>query len=61
MKVRIKSFNGELPNYLTNGKEYDACGHPDITMQIKTDVGDTITINMLESAFLNGGSWEVVE
>ena len=61
MKVKIKSFNGELPSYLTAGKEYDACGHPDITMQIQTDYGDTITINMRESAFLNGGSWEAVE
>lgn len=61
MKVKIKSSDGELPEYLTEGKEYEASGHPDVTMQIQTDFGDTITINMRESAYLNGGSWEVVE
>lgn len=60
MKIKIRSFNGELPSYLTVGKVYDASGHPNVTMQIQTDVGDTITVNMRESAFLNGGSWEVV-
>lgn len=60
MKIRIKTYNGELPSYLTVGKVYEASGNPNITMQIQTDIGDTITVNMRESAFLNGGSWEVV-
>lgn len=61
MKIRIKTYNGELPSYLTGNKEYEASGNPNITMQIKTDISDTITVNMRESAFLNGGSWEVVD
>lgn len=61
MKVKIKTYNGELPPYLTLDKEYEASGNPNVTMQISTDVGDKITINMLCSAYLNGGSWEIVE
>lgn len=62
MKVRIKNFNGELPEYLTEGKEYD------FTMDcngngglINNDFGSFSYIKVIESAHLNGGSWEVVE
>jgi len=63
MKVRIKSYNGELPYYLTLGKEYEVikeetefdCG------LIVDDEGDEIKLVMECSAHLNDGSWEVVD
>ena len=63
MKVRIKSYNGELPYYLTLGKEYEVieeetendCG------MILDDFGYETTLIMECSAHLNGGSWEVVD
>jgi hypothetical protein len=61
MKVKIKSFNGELPDYLTAGKEYplDAVdayygGY------IHDDNGKRLFIVIEDCASLNGGSWEVV-
>jgi len=70
MKVKIKSFNGELPSYLTVGKEYDF----DEEINIKDnrsgyikpddfdgDEDDHIFIWIDSCEYLNGGSWEVVE
>ena len=64
MKVRIKTYNKDLPSYLTVGKEYDlwqtsdcwACG-------ILADNGHNIVLsNNLNQCFhLNGGSWEIVK
>lgn len=61
MKVKIKSFNGELPSYLTVGKIYEVVmgGFPYV--DIVDDEGDCINVNIERSGHLNGGSWEVVE
>ena len=64
MKVKIKSFNSELPSYLTVGKEYEVIAGMDSygVAQIKTDDGCICDIQMIaHSRHLNGGSWEVVE
>lgn len=65
MKVRIKSFNGELPDYLTLGKEYEIVETNTFPRQydiqyIKDDLSRLITINLKSSRCLNGGSWEIV-
>ena len=60
MKVRIKSFNGELPSYLTVGKLYDATGDG-ISCEIIDDDGDVINVYILCSSHLNDGSWEIVD
>lgn len=64
MKIKIKSFNGELPDYLTVGKVYEVAAwygiankHPIIT----DDNGDDIAVVMARSHILNGGSWEIIE
>ena len=61
MKIRIKTYNGELPSYLTLGKVYDfkewGLG---IGGLIKTDDNYEIHVQMLNCDDLNGGSWEVV-
>lgn len=64
MKVRIKSFNGELPEYLTEGKVYEVVTPMNYLglAQIYTDDNCLCDIQLLsESMRLNGGSWEVVE
>lgn len=61
MKVRIKSFNGELPSYLTVGKVYEVVDGCLPYVDIIDDEGDCININIERSWHLNGGSWEVVE
>lgn len=64
MKVKIKSFNGELPSYLMVGKEYKLVKPIDrhgIGI-IVTDDGYWCHVQVLsQSERLNGGSWEVVE
>lgn len=65
MKVKIKSFNGELPSYLTEGKAYevdffydDNEGYP----CIYADNNHHIVLQLSNECWhLNGGSWEVVE
>lgn len=61
MKVRIKNFNGELPSYLTEGKEYDVLNGDELGCEIVDDVGDILKIYPLCSSHLNDGSWEIVE
>ena len=60
MKVKIKSFNGELPSYLTMGKLYQLYFNHEITM-IETDDKHVAYINIDNCKYLNGGSWEVVD
>ena len=60
MKIRIKTYNGELPSYLTVGKEYTVYFNHEITM-IKTDDDHVAYIDINKCRYLNGGSWEVVE
>lgn len=64
MKIKIKSFNGELPSYLTVGKVYDV--HQTVKnrviSRIRNDRGHLISINLKHGCcYLNSGSWEVVE
>lgn len=61
MKVKIKSFNGNLPEYLTEGKTYGVLKKVTIDGQtffnIITDNGNIASVNHND---LNGGSWEIV-
>ena len=64
MKVRIKSFNGELPDYLTLSKVYNIRGRREgeVTIfSIYDDTNERVWILLEECAHLNGGEWEVVE
>ena len=62
MKVKIKSFNGELPDYLTLGKVYEFEKWDDDGFGgIQDDIGLGLMINTEVCDFLNGGSWEVLE
>lgn len=62
MKIKIKNFNGELPSYLTLGKEYLVIEK--LSEHIVSCISDDgfrfdACVNG-ESQRLNGGSWEVV-
>lgn len=61
MKVKIKSFNGELPDYLTEGKDYQVCGRSFNTFLIYSDMNERVFIVLDNCNHLKGGSWEVVE
>lgn len=61
MKVKIKSFNGELPDYLTLDKLYKVEEVLDVHLfSVDDDNGDTMIIFTEECDFLNGGSWGIV-
>ena len=65
MKVRIKSFNGNLPNYLTLGKHYEVI-EPDVDLiigwyYILDDYNDSCLIYLEGCGYLNGGEWEIVD
>ena len=61
MKVKIKSFNGELPHYLTLGKEYDLYEDGSLPPHLICDEGKKVYIIINECFHLNGGSWEIVK
>ena len=63
MKIKIKSFNGELPSYLTLGKEYkiEELGDDGFGCYIVDDDGVEIFTTIHNTNHLNRGSWEVVE
>ena len=61
MKVKIKEYFGEIPDYLTLGKEYDFDKwSEDNDGSIQDDIGLGLYIFLDCCDFLNGGSWEVV-
>ena len=61
MKIRIKTYNGELPSYLTVGKPYEATlSQSGLCATFFNDDGDESYAALHNSAHLNGGSWEVV-
>ena len=64
MKIRIKTYNGELPNNLTVNKVYDAVRVDSERMRVICDDGQVITTNINKSGYLgmdeNGGSWEII-
>ena len=62
MKIKIKSFNGELHEYLTIGKVYDFDKWSDDNDGgIKDDIGMGLYIFLDECDFLGGGSLEIVD
>jgi len=64
VKVKIKSFNGELPYYLTLNKEYELTQEIDKygISQILSDDNYPIIVQVIHaSERLKGGSWEIVE
>lgn len=64
MKIRIKTYNGELPSYLTVGKVYESTGlfdgDEESPYYILNDKREHILICIYDCDHLNGGSWEVV-
>ena len=62
MKIRIKVYNGELPSYLTVGKEYVVMDKiSDHVVSCISDDGFRFDACINGSSQrLNGGSWEVV-
>ena len=61
MKIKIKSFNGVLADFLTLDKSYSVQEVlDDYLLSVNDDNGDTMIVYTEECDFLNGGSWEVV-
>lgn len=62
MKIKVKSYNGELYPALTLGKEYEVVKVADLErVVIIDDSGSCIMTNLHKSGYLNGGAFEVVE
>ena len=61
MKIKIKNYNGELPDYLTAGKVYEVDDCSDLAgyLFITDDMGYTRSITLKNCWYLNGGYWEV--
>lgn len=62
MKVKIKEYFGELPDYLMLGKVYEVSlseGFESL-YDLEDDDGDTLNILLEGCSFLNEGSWEIV-
>lgn len=62
MKIRIKTYNGDLPSYLTVGKVYEVSPSEgfDGLYDLIDDTSDTLNIDIDDCIHLNGGSWEIV-
>ena len=62
MKIKIKEYNGKLPDYLTLGEVYDFDKWSDDNDgSIQNDIGIGLYIFLDCCDFLNGGSWEIIE
>ena len=61
MKIKIKSFNGELPDYFTIDKVYEAKHRSEHTFFLDDDEGYMLLCLYDNCPNLNGGSWEVVD
>lgn len=59
MKVKIKSYNGEL-TYLTLGKEYEVIESNSDYFVIEADMYGNAFCCMVDCPHLNGGSWGIV-
>lgn len=59
MKVKIKSYSGEL-SYLTPEKEYEVIRKSGDFFIICADNQDNIMGTFNDCYHLNGGSWEIV-
>lgn len=61
MKIKIKSYNGELPNYLTLNKEYECEVSASKRGAIFVDDnGELCAVKIKKSCHLNGGDWELI-
>ena len=60
MKVMIKSFIGELPEYFTIDKIYECKPRSEHTFFLEDDEGYVLLCLFSYCPNLNGGSWEVV-
>ena len=60
MKVKIKSFNDELPSYFNKENIYKANQRSDYTFILEDDEGCLWMCLFNNCPNLNGGSWEVV-
>lgn len=61
MKIKIKSFNGELPDYFTIDKVYEAKHRSEFTFLVEDDEGCLWMCLYDNCPNLNGGSWEEVK
>ena len=62
MKVKIKSFNGELPSCFSEGVEYVVDDTDDLDAGwAYGDDGEEHYILINGCSYLNGGSWEIVK
>lgn len=64
MKVKIKSFNGELPDYLSKNGEYDLFHDKIHGIDFYSILDKNMNIKNIcleHCDHLNGGSWEVLE
>ena len=61
MKIKIKSFNVDLPEYLTIGKVYEFKKLKSYCGLVVVDNGDEYFTYLKGSVHLGGGSWEVVD
>ena len=55
MKIRIRTYNGELPSYLTVGKEYTVVDVTDCFNRILL-INSGVEIHINNCEHLNGGS-----
>ena len=61
MKIRIKTFNGELSHRFTKYKTYDVVGIVNLhNVVIVSDSGYECVVTLECCRHLNGGSWEIV-
>ena len=62
MKIKIKTYNGELPSYLSKDKNYEI---EHITNEGKyficTEQVEYVCVTLSDCRHLNGGSWEVCD
>ena len=61
MKIKIKSFNGDLPDYFNKENIYEANQRSDYTFILEDDEGCLWMCLFNNCPNLNGGSWEVVD
>lgn len=63
MKIRIKTYNGEMPSYLTTNGVYRVQQKCELSPQFiydDTGSGTRVYFSMDNCPHLNGGAWDVV-
>lgn len=62
MKIKVKSFNGKLPSYLTESRVYEVLGNVTVNGQVFFNIiADNGSMASVCCHDLNGGEWEFVE